>query len=369
MKILHVVPLFGTGGMEKVICSIINGVSMSYDHEVLTLYNNIEAKKWIKNNEASVRCLNRGGNQLQFLQMLHKSIREINPDVLMTYAWGATDAIWLGRHVGIRKIIHNEHGFNVDEAAATYFKRDAIRFFVYRMASRIIVVSKELKKIMNNRFLLEEENVIFIANGIDTKTYSSDPYERISMRRVLGYAENDFVVGFCGRLDPVKNFDFMLDIFKECTDKDKNFKLLIIGDGPEKKNIEAGCHNRHIEKNVQLVGRQENVLPYLRTLDVFLLTSLREQMPMAILEAMALALPVVSTDVGEVADLIQHGKQGMVWDVHERPETFAASLLILRDQQMRHSMGASSRQKVLTAFTEEVMVQKYQKVIDSLALS
>jgi glycosyltransferase involved in cell wall biosynthesis len=369
MKILHVVPFFGIGGMERVICSLINGIS-AYNHEILVLYDNIEASKWLKNGKnINIKCLNRSRDQLQFLRMLYKSIVETKSDLLMTYAWGATDAIWLGRIAGIKKIIHNEHGFNMDEARSTSFKRDIIRIFLYHMASRIIVVSQELKKMMNEKFHLKERNVILIENGIDTNIYFPDPYERMTMRKSLGFGETDFIVGFCGRLDAVKNFNFMLDILVECIRKDKRVNLLLIGDGPEKKNIEEQSRKKHIEKNVLFVGQKENVVPYLRVLDVFLLTSLREQMPMTILEAMALALPVISTDVGEVGRIIEHGKDGIVWNLHEKPEKFAMSLLDLRDKMTLQRMGASSRQKILSGFTEGVMVQKYQEIIDSLTFS
>jgi glycosyltransferase involved in cell wall biosynthesis len=366
MKVLHVVPSFAFGGMEKVVSSIINLTSKYYEHEILVLYDNTEAKKWIKDQRILIHCLKRPKSQLKYLKILYKSLKEIMPQILMSYNWGATDAIWLGRISGIRNIIHSEHGFNIDEAKSTSWKRNIIRLLVYRMTSRIVVVSHELEKMMKDVYALREDRIQFIANGIDTEVYSPDILGRIHMRKLLGFTEENFVIGFSGRLDPVKNFDLMLEILGECVKRDKNIKLLVIGDGPERQNFEKKCQDKNLEKSVLLVGQKENVVPYLRSLDVFLLTSLREQMPMTILEAMAVALPVVSTDVGEVARLVQHGKNGMVWDVHAGPETFATSLLALRDKKTLQDMGEVSRRKIVTEFREESMVQHYQNVIDSL---
>jgi glycosyltransferase involved in cell wall biosynthesis len=86
---------------------------------------------------------------------------------------------------------------------------------------------------------------------------------------------------------------------------------------------------------------------------------------MTILEAMSLGLPVVASNVGEISRIIAHGVDGMVFDLSEPPATVARTLLTLRDQTMRQTLGTAARQKILAAFQQEHMVEKYRHVIDT----
>jgi L-malate glycosyltransferase len=101
-------------------------------------------------------------------------------------------------------------------------------------------------------------------------------------------------------------------------------------------------------------------------MDVFLLTSLREQMPMTVLEAMAMAIPVVATNVGEIPHIIDDGINGFVLDVDASIETFVQSLLTLLSPARRRSIGDAARQKIASHFREQTMVQRYKAAIQGL---
>lgn len=366
MKILHVVPSFGLGGLEKVVCTLINNTLDCYTHEILTLDKHISASKWIKDKKVPFVDFEKPNERGQFFRTLYCALQKTKPDLLMTYNWGATDAIWLGRFSGIRHIIHNEHGFNVDERRVTHWKRDVVRFLVYRLASRLIVVSRELETLLQQRYLLRAGHITRIPNGIDAARYSPDFTERERMRRMLGFEDNDVVVGFSGRLDPIKNLDLLLDIFAYCAQGHPRLRLLIVGDGPEKKRLEALYEEKIICSHIIFTGQQENVLPYLRAMDVFLLTSLREQMPMTVLEAMAVGIPVVATKVGEIPYIVDDGINGFVLDVNASIEAFVQSLFSLLPKTRRRSMGEAARQKVVENFQEQSMVRQYKALIQEL---
>jgi glycosyltransferase involved in cell wall biosynthesis len=367
MKILHIVPSFGFGGMEKIICSIINHTSNQYDHEILALDNETKAARWLNGKSAKLIDFQKSQERVKFFKALYTKLRQVKPDLLMTYNWGATDAIWLGRLAGIARIVHNEHGFNIDEIHSFHWKRDFIRFFVYRLSSKVVVVSQDLNMAMHKKFSLKENNkVVFIPNGIDTDHYSPNVTERKRLRQKLGFKETDFIIGFSGRLDPIKNFNLMIDIFEYCVNRDNRCRLLIVGDGCERKRIENICQKKKISEYCVLVGDQEDVLPYLRVLDVFLLTSLREQMPLTVLEAMSVGIPVVASGVGEIPRMIESNKEGYIRDRRESPEGFALPLLTLRNQEKRTRIGRAARNKVIACFREEVMIQKYRDIIEGL---
>ena len=367
MNILHITPLFGLGGMERIICSLINKTSDYYQHHVLVLYDNTAARKWIKRSNVTITCMDRSLNQLSYIFNLRRILREKQPNLIMSYNWGSTDAVWIARLLGFNKIIHSEHGFNIDEAAATLFKRNVMRFLIYRLCSRVVVVSQELHLLMKTQYRLHENYVTWIANGINTEYYTPDPSEYIRIRTDLDIQPDDLVIGFVGRLDPIKNFELMLEILNQYKAYDQKFKLVIVGSGSEKDFIQRTCLEKRLEDHVLLLGEKEDILPFLRAMDVFLLTSFREQMPMTILEAMSVGLPVVSTYTGEIPRIISNGQEGFVLDGKTTPEIFASTLLKFRDRKKRQKMGDASRRKVVTTFQEDQMVQQYKTLIDSLS--
>jgi glycosyltransferase involved in cell wall biosynthesis len=366
MKILHVIPSFGLGGMEKIICSIINHHFSQYKHIILSLDGNNLAFQWIKSSNVERLEFQKEKSFSQYLRKLYKAINNAYPDLLMTYNWGATDAIWLGRLVGIKNIIHHEHGFSIEEAQMTIWKRDICRFIVYRMVSALVTVSTNLRTSLQKKYWLSDKRVLLISNGIDSDYYSPDNSTRQAMRKELEFDEDDFVIVFSGRLDPVKNFELLLDVFERCRQVDPKVKLLMVGDGPERQKIEQLSMRKNIRTGLIMVGQRLEVLPYLRAGDVFLLTSVTEQMPLTILEAMSVGLPVISSDVGEISHIIADGKDGFLRHTGDGVDGFVSAMLKLKDAPVRQTMSRAARAKIIMSFQQTTMVRCYQTLIDTL---
>jgi glycosyltransferase involved in cell wall biosynthesis len=352
--------------MEKTMCSIIDATANRYQHEVLSLDNNIEAMTWLRTKPLNHIEFHKPAGRVQFFRALYKALKKTTPDLMMTYNWGATDAIWLGRLLGSKNIIHNEHGFNVDEARGTSWRKVIIRSLVYRMASRVIVVSRNLETMMWNRYRVNQERVVHIPNGIDVAHYSPDGADRLRIRRALGFENNAFVVGFSGRLDAVKNLTLLLEVFERFFQEKPDARMLIVGDGPERKRVERLCSQGNIKGRIVLTGAQKNVLPYLRAMDVFLLPSFSEQMPLTILEAMAVGIPVVATKVGEIPYIIDHKVNGFVLDLRAPLEAFVDLLRVLFCPPHRGAIGAAARQKIVAHFQAQSMAQRYATVFQQL---
>jgi glycosyltransferase involved in cell wall biosynthesis len=366
MKILHVIPSFGLGGMEKVVCSIIDHTSLQFQHFILSLDGDTRANQWIQSNTVQTIALRKDERFNQFLKILYQKIKNLSPDLLMTYNWGAIDAIWIARLAGVKNVIHHEHGFSIEEAHMTVWKRDMCRFLAYRMASLLVTVSSSLKRSMQKKYWLSDKQIRLIHNGIDSNHYSPDPGVRRRIRQELNFGEEDFVIVFSGRLDPVKNFKFLLEVFEYCHKVDRTVKLLIVGDGPERQKIEQLSLQKNIYTGLVMAGQKLEVLPYLRAGDVFLLTSLTEQMPLTVMEAMSVGLPVIASDVGEIRHIIDDGKDGFLRNISDGREGFATALLRLKDSSDRHTMSLAARSKIVSSFQQKTMVQCYQTLMDDL---
>jgi glycosyltransferase involved in cell wall biosynthesis len=366
MNILHVVPSFGLGGMERVICSIVNHTFSKYQHYIMSLDGNSSAFRWIQSDQIQYLNFCKDGKSSEFFKKMYKAINNISPDLLMTYNWGGTDAIWVGKLAGVKNIVHNEHGFSIEEAKITALKRDICRFVTYRMVSRLVTVSSNLKFSIQEKYCLRGNRIKIIPNGIDSDYYSPDLRVRQDVREKLDIGSEDFVIVFSGRLDPVKNFELLMEVFRYCHMEDKNVKLLIVGDGPERPKIEQLSIQKNLHTAVVMVGQKFDVLPYLRAGDVFLLTSLTEQMPLTILEAMSVGLPVIASDVGEIRTIIDDGKDGFLRNIADGYAGFASALLSLKDSSNRQTMSQGARSKIVSGFQEAKMVQRYQTLIDKL---
>ena len=367
MWIVHVVPSFGFGGMEKIICAVIESTANQHEHAILSLDGCPSALKWMKHTQVQLIPFRKPNSRRAFFLALYSTLRQFQPELLMTYNWGATDAIWLGRLAGISNFIHSEHGFNVDESISMARRRDLIRFIVYRLVSKVIVVSHDLEDLLHKRFWLSEMLVRRIPNGVDTSYYSPDSDRRQQMRQSLGYQESDLVIGFSGRLDPIKNVDLLLDIFQSSNPQDYPFRLLVVGDGPDRVRLEGLCQTAGVDPYVRFVGQQTEVLPYLRAMDVFLLTSLREQMPLTVLEAMAVGIPVIATRVGELPYIIDDGADGFSQELTAPVELFVKALRSLLCSSERKRLGDAARKKVAQHFQLRTMLQHYTNMIQEFA--
>jgi sugar transferase (PEP-CTERM/EpsH1 system associated) len=364
MRILHVAPSFGFGGMEKIICAVIQHTTKNNNtHTILALDGDGRAREWIKQSDVQMWPFTKNSSRHLFFKDLFFALRKAQPDLLMTYNWGSTDAIWLGRLAGISKIIHHEHGFNIDESISTTWRRDMIRLAVYHLASRIVVVSQELETLLREKFRVSEAQISRISNGVDTSYYSPNDIERQRVRASLGYRSSDIVLGFAGRLDPVKNLDLLVGILECSNPRDYPFRLLIVGDGPDRSRIEKRCHAVGIAPYVNFVGEQTDIRPYLLAMDVFLLTSLREQMPLTVLEAMAVGIPVIATNVGEIPYIIDHGINGFLQEARASPEVFVQALRSVLCPSQRKSLGDAARKKAVSHFKLDTMVRKYTSLI------
>lgn len=344
-------------------CAVIQATTDLYDHTIVSLDRKTEAVRWLPGAQVGLVDFWKSPKRRTFFRDLYRVIRTRQPHVLMTYNWGATDAVWLGRLAGITTIIHHEHGFNIDEARALSRRRDLIRRGVYRLASVTVVVSHPLLHMMRTKFALNDRKVVLIPNGIDTASYTQDGTAREQRRTALGCHTADFVVGFSGRLDPVKNFDLMIRSIAACVRQEKRVKLLLVGDGPERQPIAELCQALQIQDHVILVGQTTDVLPYLRACDAFMLTSHSEQMPMTILEAMAMGLPVVASRVGEIPYIIEDGVDGFLLSPEASPETWAQAVLGIYRGSPRQAIGQVARRKVQAQYQEATMVQRYKQLI------
>ncbi|MGK0482548.1 MAG: glycosyltransferase involved in cell wall biosynthesis, partial [Planctomycetota bacterium] len=189
-----------------------------------------------------------------------------------------------------------------------------------------------------------------------------------SLRQAHSIPPSAPVIGVIGRLAPVKRTVLALDVFLSMASEFPEARLVIAGDGPERRRLERRLAELPdgVSRRVILLGAVENITPVHEALDVLLSTSSAEGMPVAMIEAAAAARPVVSTAVGGVPELIQNGITGLL--AVDRDGLAAAIAGLLEDPEDRMAMGRRARERVLVRHSAEALATRlesaYGRVLD-----
>jgi glycosyltransferase involved in cell wall biosynthesis len=172
------------------------------------------------------------------------------------------------------------------------------------------------------------------------------------------------------RLDPVKRLDVLLEALALCATAgdlwSHDVSTVIVGYGPEEDRLRALAHELGLDRRVRFVGHQRDVWPWLAALDVFVLSSDWEGMSNALLEAMVARLPVVATATGGTLDVVVDGKTGFLVPPGD-PAALARALgKLVSDRDLRDEMGQAGRQRVIESFSADQMVQRTERLYESL---
>jgi glycosyltransferase involved in cell wall biosynthesis len=287
-------------------------------------------------------------------------MKRCQPDLTLTYGWGGTDAIAAARLAGLRSIVHAEDGFLDDEVDQQKKRRQWARRLAFKAARSVVVPSLALCGVARRTWRLKAPRLRYIPNGIDVERFhpaSSD--ERRLSRRSLGLEDHDVVVGIVGALRPEKNQLRLLRSFADVSHGRPEARLLIVGDGPLLGPLRSLAQERGITDKVIFSGQAADPAPLYRAMDILALSSDTEQMPLSVLEGMASALPVVSTDVGDVKEMVAVSNRTFVVARGDDALYGRSLSALIESPSMRATLGLENRQRCEAAFKWSQMLQAY----------
>lgn len=277
-------------------------------------------------------------------------------DLVLTYNWGAIDGV-MARRVFAKNmppVIHHEDGFNADEAARLNPVRNMYRRIALGAAHALVVPSHLLERVARKAWKQPAERLHRISNGIDVAAYAKKPDARIipGFKRLPGHV----VVGTVAGLREVKDLPMLV---RAMGGMKTRAQLVIVGEGPEREAIQDAIDNMGLEKTVLLPGFIPEPHRYMGLFDIFALSSKSEQQPIALMEAMAAGLPVASTPVGDVTQMIAPENAAMIsedWNpvqLRDRIEILAAH------PDYRAQIGKANQARARALFDEKAMIAAY----------
>ena len=198
-----------------------------------------------------------------------------------------------------------------------------------------------------------------IRNGIETAGWPMSKVDRAKHRLELRLGATDLLVGAVGRLDDQKGFDVLVEAMAAL--KSFPIKCAVLGEGPARAKLEALVRKHQLEKTVWLLGERADVPSWLSAFDVYALPSRWEGLPNALLEAMALSLPVVASSVDGVPEVIEHEKTGLLVPP-ERPKALSDSFRrLVTDPALRARLGPAASAVIAEKFTLRRMIGEYEE--------
>lgn len=356
-RLLHVFSTLDPGGPQVRFADTVNALGDEFKHLVIAMDGRYGALARIRPGLSVEELPFPASRRTPVVPFVFRSfIRRLRPDLLLSYNWGAIEAVLGGILAGVCPVIHTEDGFGSDEAVRLKTRRVAARGVLLNLIHRTVVPSRTLLRIASDRYRIRSGKVQLIVNGIDTARFQPGPGEEV--RRRFGIGAHELVFLYVGHLRMEKNLPLMVRAFLEA--RLANSKLILVGDGACRAELESIAQERDSGGQVILAGAASDPLPFYRAADVFLLSSTTEQMPLALLEAMACGLPALCTNVGDIAEMLDTAGSPELVASDDLIAYVAALGTLAGDPHLRARLGRKNRDRCLALYSEDKMISRYR---------
>ncbi|MBV9082417.1 MAG: glycosyltransferase [Acidobacteriaceae bacterium] len=351
-KVMHIVLALNVGGLERLLANLSGCQAMrDFDQLVCCLDELGTLAPEIERNGAKVFIERRGpGFDFQLVFRLARLLRGEHVAAVHTHAldpmlYGALAA----RLAGVPVRVHTQHSAFLDSCS----RADRWKFqLASRSFTHLIAVSEQTRQGML-RSGASRKRTHTILNGIQPRRNMRDITTRKSAR---------LVIGSVGRLSPEKGIDRLIRAFAALHSRYPAAALHIVGDGPERSSLEALARELCVAASVKFLGRSSDVFSALQMMDIFVLPSLTEGIPLALLEGMSARLPVIATAVGGVPEVVVDGVSGMLIPPNDVPALTNALGRLMADSAVRESLAKNAVARVEQQFSLAAMANKYRSI-------
>ena len=356
MRILQLIPNFGLAGAEtmceNLTCELIK---QGHDVSVVSLYNyHSTITKRIEKAGIDLVYLDKTtGLDFGLIKRLRKYIKDFKPDVIHTHLYALKYVAIASIGLPIKGIVHTVH--NIAQKENNAANRFVNRLLFKKKNIIPVALTNEIRTTINQVYKLPLNEIPIVFNGTQIRNeYRKDSYEFGEKIRIINV----------GRYTPVKNQLALIEAVSRLHEEDSRIELDIYGDGPLKEQINQRLKELNTADYIKENGLTDNILEKLIHADIFVLPSIYEGMPMTIIEAMAVGLPVIGSKVGGIPDMIRDGENGLLCgtDIDSIELTIRK---IINDNQQRENIAKNALERVKD-FSAEQMAKSYIKIYSNL---
>ena len=360
VRIAHVFPSFAFGGQQVRFATLANNLGQSFAHHVIALDGDFDARRLIEPGVniafEDFRHKKSSLASLTNIRGLATALSNSGAELLCTYNWGSIEATIANRLMAHLPHVHFEDGFGPGEGPDNQPGRRVMARRLLLRNTVTIVPSRLLESVAIDQWKLPRKNVRLLTNGID--------FNRFQITPDGGGAK--IKVGSVGALRPEKNYGRLIRAFVTANSQ-KNATLTIVGEGPERETLKSMVGELKAHDQVTLPGATRTPEIAYAAFDIFALSSDTEQAPISLIEAMASGLPVVSTNVGDIARMVSDENRAYVTPLNDDHAFSEALTQLLQNPNARAKIGAANRQKARSEFSLSSMVSAYKTLFEEMA--
>jgi len=366
IRILFVIDELDIGGTEQQILELVRGIDRNqFDPHVCCFRTGAKAKEIADlgvpvRHEPKVRKADPG-----LIVRLASFMKRERFDVVQTYLWTAnTWARLAARLAGIRYVVASERNVDIWEEA---YKRLLGRWLA-RSTDRIVANSEAVRRYLLERGGLSAEKVVTIYNGVNLDRFRTacDPAQR---RWELGIPESAILAGCVARLEPAKDHATLLQAIALLGHRRPDLHLAIIGDGSQREPLARLASELGLRDRVHFTGFRTDSAEWLQSLDLSVLSSVKEGLSNTVIESMAAARPVVATAVGGNAEVIREGETGFLVPPRQPAELAEALARATESPEVMRRLGTAGRDRVESLFSVRAMVRRTEQLYRELLLA
>ncbi|MBV2127694.1 TIGR03088 family PEP-CTERM/XrtA system glycosyltransferase [Arsukibacterium indicum] len=373
VHICHLLWSFRTGGLENGVVNLINQLDPAeFRHSIvcLTDYDPVFFSRINRENVQIYSLNKRPGHDLASFWHCFKLLRQLKPDICHSRNLAAMEYQFPAMLARVPFRIHGEHGWDLTDLAGQNKKYRLLKRVFKSIIHHYVCLSEEGCNYLRKAVAVPSSRLTKICNGVDTGRFKPDASQSNPLPEALA-TSNRVIFGAVGRIADVKNQQLLVAAYIAQCQQDASFKqhtaLVIIGDGPTRPQLQQLLASVGLHQQCWLPGDRSDVATILPQLSVFVLPSLAEGISNTILEAMACGLPVIASNVGGNAELVEvaaasNMQTGWLFDSNNKSQLQQLLLQCQQSPTTLQQLGLNARAAAGQKFSLDIMVAAYRRL-------